>query len=869
MIRTAALIGLIAIAEAGDVAAQTPRPGSVRVVVHDATDLPVASAAVTMTTADGSTLNASTNDRGEALFEGLRPGAYKGRVESVGFNAFEIAEFSVRAGQRVNRAVELVIAGFAEELDVAPGADDQRLRESLTTELTADQIAALPEDPEELALILQQLLGDDADIRVDGFSGGRLPPGTQIQDVRIRYDAGSASSGGGPRVEIRTMPGGDRWRTNASVSVRDESLNARNAFSGDRPDGQTRQYSWNLNGPIVRGKTGVSLSIDGSETMENQTIRAAAPGGIFAHLVQQPSSRLNVWGRFEHAFNPSQTIRVDVSRNGDEARNQGLGEFDFPERAFRREGSNGELRASHHGTFRRRFVNDLRFTFGWSSGESFPVSDSRTIRVLDAFTTGGAQVQGGRFSKEFEIEDELEVTLKRVHQISASASVDGSRYHGDEYRNSSGTYTFASLDAYDAGLPTTFTERVGDPRYEYSMTRFGWHVQDNYRARRNLMLNLGVRHDFQTHLSDWANFSPRIGGNWTPSAKARTTLRASVGVSHSMIEANTYQQTLLVNGRQQRDLVISSPGFPDPFTSGITRAVPPPSIIRARPDLVMPYNVRYTVGVDQPIGKLLRLRGTYSHQNGHNLLRSRDANAPVNGVRPDPGARNITELESTARTLNESIELDVSVNYPPRRLSANVNYSFGQARNETDGAFSLPPDSFDLADEWGPSRNDIRHRVNASVNTDIRGGFRINASARAQSASPYNITTGTDANGDGANNERPEGVGRNSSRGAPTKNLDVTLTWGLRLGQRATVEVPRGGGGGGGGQGRQGGRQGTPPAANRNNELFRFEIYARANNVLNLVNAQSFSGVLTSPFFGRPTSASAARRIVIGTRIWF
>ncbi len=53
------------------------------------------------------------------------------------------------------------------------------------------------------------------------------------------------------------------------------------------------------------------------------------------------------------------------------------------------------------------------------------------------------------------------------------------------------------------------------------------------------------------------------------------------------------------------------------------------------------------------------------------------------------------------------------------------------------------------------------------------------------------------------------------------------------------------------------------------NPVFRFEIYARATNALNLVNPQSFSGVLTSPFFGRPTSASTARRIVLGTRFWF
>jgi hypothetical protein len=55
----------------------------------------------------------------------------------------------------------------------------------------------------------------------------------------------------------------------------------------------------------------------------------------------------------------------------------------------------------------------------------------------------------------------------------------------------------------------------------------------------------------------------------------------------------------------------------------------------------------------------------------------------------------------------------------------------------------------------------------------------------------------------------------------------------------------------------------------RDNYIFRFEVFARASNVLNLVNPQNFSGVLTSPFFGQPTSGGAARRVVLGTRIWF
>src|SRR6185503_10060298 len=333
LLRIVLFAGVAATADAAAASAQTPRPGSVRITVHDATDLPVAAAKASLTASDNSTVDATTNDRGEASFENLRPGSYKGTIESPGFEPFDLGQLTLRPGQRLSRSAVLAIAGFSEELAVAPEADDERLLNAFTTQLTEDQLAALPEDPEELALVLQQLLGDDADIRVDGFSGGRLPPGTQISDIRIRYDQASASSGGGPRVEIRTQPGGDRWRNNANISVRDEALNARNAFSEIRPSGQTRQYSWNLNGPIVRGKTGFALTIDGSRAIENQAIRAAAPGGIYANLIEQPSNRLNVWSRVDHSINPAQSLRVDFNRTAEHASNQGIGEFDLPERA--------------------------------------------------------------------------------------------------------------------------------------------------------------------------------------------------------------------------------------------------------------------------------------------------------------------------------------------------------------------------------------------------------------------------------------------------------------------------------------------------------------------------------------------------------
>ncbi len=436
-------------------AAQTPptqHAGGVRIVVRDPAALPILGAEVTLTAiprvsesgatdSDASTMKVATDNRGEAHFEGIRPGRYASRVTSVGFSPLDIGEFSIQAGGRITRDVTLQVAGVVEEVNVPPTTDDDRLMNSFTRQLSAEQIEALPEDPEELARVLALLVGDDADIRVDGFKGGRLPLGTQIQDIRIRYDVGAASSGGGPRVEIRTKPGGDRWRNNAGMTVRDAGLNARNPFSGLRPTGQTRQYSWSLNGPLVRNRTGFSLSVDGSKSIDNQTIRAAAPGGMYSRVIEQPSNAIGFWTRLDHDISPAQSIRLELTGRLDEARNQGIGAFDLPERAFTSKGDNFQLQLAHHATLGQRYVNDFRFDLELDSDQVFPLSNERTLSVLDAFTSGGAQQTGGRRSRITNVENELEFTVGQRHHITTGFSVDGASYRGDEYINAAGYIT--------------------------------------------------------------------------------------------------------------------------------------------------------------------------------------------------------------------------------------------------------------------------------------------------------------------------------------------------------------------------------------------------------------------------------------------
>ena len=54
------------------------------------------------------------------------------------------------------------------------------------------------------------------------------------------------------------------------------------------------------------------------------------------------------------------------------------------------------------------------------------------------------------------------------------------------------------------------------------------------------------------------------------------------------------------------------------------------------------------------------------------------------------GLRNVTLLETTARSRNRSFEMNLMLNHRPRRFTANIGYTLGEALNETDGAFVAP-----------------------------------------------------------------------------------------------------------------------------------------------------------------------------------
>jgi outer membrane receptor for ferrienterochelin and colicin len=855
--------------------------GALRVIVMDDSGAAIVGTQVHVTSAAGFDRTVEANARGEALFEGLAPGHYNVHAEFPAFEPLDLHDLNVKKGSETKKELTLEIGKFVEQVEVTRDQTDKELHDSFSTGLTKEQIDQLPDDPDEMADQLAAMAGPGASMWVNGFNGGRMPTKDQIASIRFRFDPYSADNhdAGIPRVDIVTRPGNGEWRNNFTSTFRSSSLNGRNALAPVRGDEQSRRGFWTIDGPLQKGKTSFSLSLMGFDAFDSQTIRGQnTTGDNFSQVVQQPNNRVNFDARVEHALTKNHTLRIELQRMSNSARNQGVGQFDLIERAYTLDTDNTVFRISDSGQVFRKARNEIRVQFNATGMQQRSASDALTINIQGAQRSGGAQLAGGTTAHEIEVSDDLDFTVAKKHSMRVGFLLEGGTYRNDTQSNTTGTYTFAGLTQFEAGTPLQFTRRFGDPLITYNNYEFGMYVTDEVKLTKTVMLDYGVRYEAETHLSDYNNFAPRANLTWAPFKNNRTTVRAGFGIFYDWFDTGDYAQTVQLDGQHQFDEIILNPSFPDP--SGGAGTILPPSIVTSASNLAMPAVRRFSVGFEHQINAWLRLRTNFFNDHRWNRLRSLNENYPVLGVRPDPLEGNIAEIQSIGYADSKGMDIGLNIMVPQRRMFMFLNYTLGQAENDADGATILPA-SNTLATEWAPSRNDVRHRLFAMFSTPLPKNFRTNLNIRYQSATPYNITTGFDNNGDGVVNDRPLGVSRNSVRGDGQFTADLRLGWTRAFGPPREPAGPggRGGGGGpvrvggpGGGRGGPGGGGGGMDGGpiNPDNKRYALELFAQANNVLNTVNYTAYSGVQSGgDFFQQPILAAPPRRIELGMRIQF
>ena len=845
---------MIALALALWLGQSAARPVAVTGVVKDQTGAVLPGAEVTMSVGGSATPSerAVTDSAGGFRFERVAAGSYEIRTE---FPGFKPQTTPIRVGARAPGPVMIVmqIEGVTQEVSVSGGGPETSTTAANNLDaitVDANTLDDLPVLDQDIVTAMSRFLDataigtNGATILVNGVEVNALAlSASAVQQIKINQDPYSAEfmRPGRGRIEIITKPGGKEYSGTFNVRFRDADFAARNAFAAVKPPEQRRIFEGTLGGPLGRGgKTDILLS-GFYDAQDNQSIVFAQTlAGVVQANVSTPFRNLLAAGVLTHQQGDNNTQSIRFSHLFQRNTNQGVGGTTLPEAGYNHTDREDEATFTQQTVISTKLLHEVKVLFGVEYEPRVSLQPDPHVVVQDSFTGGGAQNDSIRTEHHFTLVDAL-TWSPRKHTVKFGINIPDWSWRGyNDETNTAGTFYFSTLQDYAAGQPYAFIEQVGNGQVNFLEKVVGLFAQDEIRLRPNLSVDVGLRYDWQNYILNRYNFGPRFSFAYSPDAQGRTVVRGGAGIFYDRTGPGPIQDLLRYDGQHLLRYVLTNPGYPNPLAGGETFGAEPPSVVRLAPDLTIPDSLQYSVSVERQLQPKSTLAMTLSGSRGYDQFLSRDINAPLPPdylARPDPAFGVIREIESTgvARAINLGVTLRGQVT---KYFTGTAQYTEGRSWNNTGGITWMPPNSYDVSQEYGPSDNERRHVVELFGSLTAGRWANIGVSFEGYSGRPYSLITGLDEFNTGTANARPPGVGRNTLRAPGYADLD--LRWSHEF-----PFVPSG-----------------QPRAKRTT-TFGIDAF----NILNRVNDNTPIGNLSSPFFGSPISAQPARRIQFSLRV--
>jgi hypothetical protein len=792
--------------------------GTLRCQVNDPSGGAVTQATVLVTSATGQTQAVQGNRDGVYEFNALAPGKYTVKAIAKGFALYEQHEVEITAGQVQKLSISLQIEEEVQKITVsgeAPTVSVNPENNASALVISGKELESLSDDPDELQSELQALAGPSAgpnggQIYIDGFTGGQLPPKSSILEIRINQNPFSAEYDrlGYGRIEITTKPGMSQYHGQGFVNGNTTAFNTRNPFASEEPTYHSEFYNGNVGGPISK-KAAFFFSIFRRDLNDSNVVSAYVPGPEstvpgseltqvpFNVAVLNPRTRMNLGPRVDYQLSSKNviTMRYQYYKNNDT--DDGIGQFSLPSQAQNSNSSEHTIQVSDTQVISERAVNQARFQYLHDTSYSAPVNlvinGSNTligpaigclllaqpcqISAAGAFT-GGGNTAGISTDTEnhYEFQNYTSITLgKNFVRF-------GGRIRDNEQSTSStsgfnGSFAFPSLAAYQitlqgvqAGLtdaqiraagggPNVFSISRGMPAASINYADLGLYGEDDWRARPNMTLSLGLRFETQTGIHDHADFAPRVslawglGGGKSP----KTVLRVGFGVFYDRFPQGSLLMAQRMNGCVQQSFTFDNPDFFPNLPTGIPALNAPVScqsgsnVYPLDPHLRTPYTLQGGAGLERQLNKNATVSVTYLNSHGVHQILIRDINAPLPGTYPfgDPsvGERpyqnygNVTNVGQIYQYESAGIfnQNQVITNFNLRmgtKLMLFGSYTLGYANGDT----SSPMNPYDIAQDYGRAAFDIRHRVFAGGNWNLPHGFAVSPFIVLNSSAPFNIT---------------------------------------------------------------------------------------------------------------------------------
>jgi hypothetical protein len=949
--------------------------GTLRCQVNDPSGGVVTQATVLVTSEAGQTQAVEGNKDGVYEFKGLAPGKYGVKVIAKGFALYEQQGIEMSAGQVQKLTIALQLEEEVQKITVsgeAPTVSVNPENNASSLVISGKELESLSDDPDELQSELEELAGPSAgpnggQIYIDGFTGGQLPPKSSILEIRVNQNPFSAEYDklGYGRVEITTKPGASQFHGQGFVSGNTVSFNTRNPFVSQEPDYHSLFYNGNIGGPINK-KASFFFSIFRRDIDDANVVSAYVLSPDLSQqlpynqAVVNPRMRMNLGPRVDYQLSSKNVMTVRYQYWGDDDKDDGIGQFALPSQAYNTNGSEHTIQVGDTQVISDRTVNQARFQYLHDSSYQAPVNLALNgsnnligppvgclslaqpcqVSVSGAFA-GGSNYQGIQTDSEnhYEFQNFTSMNLGKNFVRFGGRVRDNDETLGSmQYFN--GSFSFPNLNAYQAAVQsinactvaggtsceasgaTLFTINRGTPALSLNYADLGLYGEDDWRARPNMTLSMGLRFETQTGIHDHADIAPRVGLAWGlgRGKSPKSVLRAGVGVFYDRISQTYLLTAQRMNGCNQQSYTYSYPDFFPNLPTGIPAlgeagCQSDSNISPLDPNLRTPYTIQGGAGLERQLNKNATVSVTYLGSHGVHQILSRDINPlpstggerPLSSYGTLTSVANIYQLES-AGLFNQN-QLITNFNL---RMGAKLNlfgfYTLGYAN----GTAATNMDPYDIAADYGRAAFDIRHRVFLGGTWTVPHGFAFSPMIVLNSGAPFNITMpGADLFGTDVYNDRPAlavptaqniaetrwgtfnlapgpndkliGPYYGTGPGQFTTNLRVSKTFGFGKKPERAGSGSFGGPGGPGGGGRGGPGGGLGPrglgggggmggffgGGAPTNSRYSLTFSVNARNVFNNVNLSAPYGGLGTTLFGRSnslmqgfwSSAAANRRI--------
>ncbi len=393
----------------------------------------------------------------------------------------------------------------------------------------------------------------------------------------------------------------------------------------------------------------------------------------------------------------------------------------------------------------------------------------------------GNQIQGptNNPSRELQFSNVFSATLGR-HNLKAGGEM---RQGNDDFDLGfffvgryvfNGTYTGDSFADFLLGRAVEFNHATGRTRLIMQNANYGAFVQDDFKVHDRLTLNIGVRYDYYspitddlgqtstfvvrqpfvpnvpqsgvaevidagtdglpdkaTYFPDRNNFQPRVGFAWDVYGTGKLSVRGGAGVFHNQLRNNLALQHILSYPYQEqpvyRDTTLENP---------IKQQAGAPIIgqlYATDPNIVTPYAIGWSFGTQWQFMRDTLLEVAYVGNRGKKLLQFEEMNQPIfvpgqttaankDLFRPYRGFSSVLRSTNWGKSEYNGLETSVQRRFS-NGLGFQVAYTLAHAKDYSSGFHSgatstvyllKPQDSDNLEPEWADADFDARHRLVAS-----------------------------------------------------------------------------------------------------------------------------------------------------------